>query len=48
MKADIGNRLPDSIETALNLADGLLVVEFADEKDKDGKPRQMMLSSKFA
>jgi len=48
VKADIGNRLPDSIETALGLADGLLIVEFADEKDKDGKARQMMLSSKFA
>jgi excinuclease ABC subunit A len=48
VKPDIGNRLPDSIETALNLADGLLIVEFADEKDKDGKPRQMLLSSKFA
>ncbi len=48
VKPDIGNRLPDSIETALNLADGLLVVEFADEKDKNGKPRQMLLSSKFA
>jgi excinuclease ABC subunit A len=52
VKPDIGNRLPDSIETALKLADGLLVVEFADEKDKDGprkdQPRQMLLSSKFA
>jgi excinuclease ABC subunit A len=48
VKADIGNRLPDSIETALGLADGLLFVEFADEKDKDGKAKQMMLSSKFA
>jgi len=48
VKPDIGNRLPDSIETALNLADGLLVVEFADEKEKDGSPRQMVLSSKFA
>ncbi len=48
VKPDIGNRLPDSIETALGLADGLLVVEFADEKEKDGKPRQMLLSSKFA
>jgi excinuclease ABC subunit A len=48
VKPDIGNRLPDSIETALKLADGLLVVEFADEKEKDGKPRQMLLSSKFA
>ena len=48
VKPDIGNRLPDSIETALKLADGLLVVEFADEKEKDGSPRQMLLSSKFA
>jgi excinuclease ABC subunit A len=48
VKPDIGNRLPDSIETALGLADGLLFVEFADEKDKDGKAKQMMLSSKFA
>ena len=52
VKPDIGNRLPDSIETALKLADGLLVVEFADEKEKDGprkdQPRQMLLSSKFA
>ncbi len=48
VKPDIGNRLPDSIETALNLADGLLVVEFADEKEKNGAPRQMLLSSKFA
>ncbi len=38
VKPDIGNRLPNSIETALKLADGLLVVEFADEKDKDGAP----------
>src|SRR6201746_1645984 len=30
VKPDIGNRLPDSIETALGLAAGLLVVEFAD------------------
>ena len=52
VKPDIGNRLPDSIETALKLADGLLLVEFADEKEKDGprkdQPRQMLLSSKFA
>src|SRR5215831_8544513 len=48
VKPDIGNRLPDSIETALNLADGLLVVEFADDKEKNGSPRQILLSSKFA
>ncbi|MBC8037810.1 MAG: excinuclease ABC subunit UvrA, partial [Rhizobiales bacterium] len=48
VKPDIGNRLPDSIETALNLADGLLVVEFADEREKDGKQKQIVFSSKFA
>src|SRR5712672_1767040 len=42
VKKDIGNRLPDSIETALGLADGLMIVEYADEQEKDGKPRQMM------
>ncbi|HEY1706875.1 MAG TPA: excinuclease ABC subunit UvrA [Rhizomicrobium sp.] len=47
VKKDIGNRLPDSIETALNLADGLLVVEFADIKE-NGEPKQMIMSSKFA
>ena len=47
VKKDIGNRLPDSIETALNLADGLLVVEFADEKEK-GEAKRLILSSKFA
>ncbi|HEX3809438.1 MAG TPA: excinuclease ABC subunit UvrA [Rhizomicrobium sp.] len=48
VKTDIGNRLPDSIETALNLADGLVIAEFADEKEKNGDPRRMMMSSKFA
>ncbi|MGH6827464.1 MAG: excinuclease ABC subunit UvrA, partial [Rhizomicrobium sp.] len=48
VKPDLGNRLPDSIETALALADGLLVVEFADEKQKDGSPNRLLLSSKFA
>jgi excinuclease ABC subunit A len=48
VKKDIGNRLPDSIETALNLADGLVIAEFADEKEKDGQPKRMMMSSKFA
>ncbi|HEY2033005.1 MAG TPA: excinuclease ABC subunit UvrA [Rhizomicrobium sp.] len=48
VKKDIGNRLPDSIETALNLADGLLIVEFADQKEKDGSAKQMIMSSKFA
>jgi excinuclease ABC subunit A len=48
VKKDIGNRLPDSIETALNLADGLMIAEYADEKDKDGNAKQILMSSKFA
>jgi excinuclease ABC subunit A len=48
VKKDIGNRLPDSIETALNIADGLLIAEFADEKEKDGSQKQIVFSSKFA
>ena len=48
VKKDIGNRLPDSIETALGLADGLLFAEFADEKEKDGSQKQIVFSSKFA
>ncbi len=48
VKKDIGNRLPDSIETALNLADGLVIAEFADEKEKNGDPKRLLMSSKFA
>ncbi len=47
VKPDIGNRLPESIETALNLADGLVIAEFADVKEK-GEPRRLLMSSKFA
>src|SRR5690242_12774494 len=47
VKKDIGNRLPDSIETALNLADGLVIAEFADVKE-NGLPRRLLMSSKFA
>src|SRR5262249_55959008 len=47
VRPDIGNRLPDSIATALGLSDGLLVVEFADEKEK-GEPKRLTMSSKFA
>ncbi|MBS0472776.1 MAG: excinuclease ABC subunit UvrA [Proteobacteria bacterium] len=48
VKKDLGNRLPDSIETALGIADGLVIAEFADEKEKDGSPKQLLMSSKFA
>jgi excinuclease ABC subunit A len=47
VKPDIGNRLPESIETALNLADGLVIAEFADVKEK-GEPKRLLMSSKFA
>ena len=47
VRPDIGNRLPDSISTALDLAEGLIVVEFADEKEK-GEPKRLIMSSKFA
>src|SRR5438477_6679864 len=40
VRPDIGNRLPDSIETALNLADGLVVAEFADLKE-NGEPKRL-------
>src|SRR6201995_4169346 len=48
VKKDLGNRLPDSIETALGISDGLVIAEFADEKDKDGSPKHLLMSSKFA
>ncbi len=47
VKADLGNRLPDSIATALELAEGLFVAEFADQKEK-GEPKRIIMSSKFA
>jgi len=42
----IGNRLADSVETALNLADGLVIVE--DHQQNGSKPKQELFSSKFA
>ncbi|MGH6871579.1 MAG: excinuclease ABC subunit UvrA [Rhizomicrobium sp.] len=48
VKKDLGNRLPDSIETALGISDGLVIAEFADEKEKNGSAKQLMMSSKFA
>jgi len=47
VKPDIGNRLPDSIATALGLSDGLLIAEFADAKEKD-ESKRLLMSSKFA
>lgn len=42
IKEDLGNRLADSIETALELSDGLLFVEIV------GKDEMLTFSSKFA
>src|SRR5690606_18001020 len=45
---DISGRLAESFETALKLADGIALVEFADEKNEDGTARQLTMSEKFA
>jgi excinuclease ABC subunit A len=44
----IQTRLADSFETALKLADGLAVLEFADQKDEKGEPLRTVFSEKFA
>jgi len=41
-------RLSESFETALELADGIAIIEYADEKDEKGLPRRIVFSSKFA
>ncbi|WP_244544461.1 MULTISPECIES: excinuclease ABC subunit UvrA [unclassified Beijerinckia] len=48
VRPDIAARLAESMETALELADGIAVVEFADEKDAKGEPKRILFSSKFA
>ncbi len=48
VRADIANRLADSFETALLIADGIAVAEFADEQDEQGNARRLLFSEKFA
>ncbi len=48
VRSDIAARLADSFETALELTDGIAVVEYADEKDEKGAPKRIVFSSKFA
>ncbi|MGL4324822.1 MAG: excinuclease ABC subunit UvrA [Beijerinckiaceae bacterium] len=48
VRDDMGARLSESFETALELADGIAVIEYADEKEKDGTAKRIMFSSKFA
>ena len=45
---DLGGRLAESFETALKLADGIALAEFADETDAKGEPRRITFSEKFA
>lgn len=48
VKSDLGNRIADSLEIALNLADGIAFAELADETEKDGRPKRIIFSAKFA
>ncbi|MCS0503535.1 excinuclease ABC subunit UvrA [Ancylobacter mangrovi] len=48
VRADMASRLADSFETALGLADGIAVIEFADEADESGAARRIIFSEKFA
>ncbi|HQT26411.1 MAG TPA: excinuclease ABC subunit UvrA, partial [Burkholderiales bacterium] len=48
VRADMGARLAESLETALDLADGIAIAEYADEKDEKGEPKRIVFSAKFA
>ena len=48
VRADMAARLAESFETALELAEGIAIIEFADEKDAKGEAKQIVFSSKFA
>ena len=48
VKEDIRARLSESFETALELADGIAIAEYASEKDDKGEPKRIVFSSKFA
>ncbi|WP_432211987.1 excinuclease ABC subunit UvrA [Bosea vestrisii] len=48
IRPDLGARLADSLEQALDLADGIAVFEYADEKQENGEARRVTFSSKFA
>ena len=50
LNSNLGNRLADSVETALNLSNGLLIVEYEDETipKKFRKLETITFSSKFS
>ena len=48
VRPDMAARLAESFETALDLADGLAVAEFADKSEGEREPTRILFSSKFA
>ncbi|HEV7438558.1 MAG TPA: excinuclease ABC subunit UvrA [Methylobacterium sp.] len=48
VRPDIGSRLAESFETALELADGIALVEFADAPEGGETPAPITFSSRFA
>src|SRR5579863_10351319 len=48
VRPDMASRLAESFETALEIADGIAVVEFADPAAEGEEPRRILFSSKFA
>ncbi|MDO9429712.1 MAG: excinuclease ABC subunit A, partial [Phenylobacterium sp.] len=47
-KNGLESRYADSLETALKLADGIAVAEWADKAEGEAEPRRMLFSEKFA
>ncbi len=48
VRPDAAARLAESFETSLELADGIAIIEYADEKDEKGQAKRILFSSKFA
>jgi len=48
IRPDLGARLADSLEQALELTEGIAVFEYADEKEENGEAKRITFSSKFA
>lgn len=48
IRQDIQSRLADSLETALDLADGLAIIEMADKSEEEDEPKRLVFSANFA
>jgi excinuclease ABC subunit A len=48
VRNELGNRLADSFETALELADGLAIAEYADQTDDKDNALRIIFSARFA